>query len=68
MHAFWQDRAMSLDIATLRRFAIARTLFTPTFAVGRVAGWCAHVEEQRRVGRLIRPRSRYVDASLDSAR
>jgi citrate synthase len=37
-----------------------RTLFTPTFAIGRVAGWCAHVGEQRKVGRLIRPDSRYV--------
>ena len=39
---------------------IDRTAFTPTFAIGRVAGWCAHVEEQRRSGRLIRPASRYV--------
>lgn len=39
---------------------IPRTLFTPTFAVSRVAGWCAHVEEQWRVGRLIRPASRYI--------
>jgi citrate synthase len=37
-----------------------RTAFTPTFAVGRMAGWCAHVAEQRRTGRLIRPASRYV--------
>jgi citrate synthase len=37
-----------------------RALFTPTFAVGRVAGWCAHVAEQRRAGRLIRPSSRYL--------
>jgi citrate synthase len=40
-----------------------RAAFTPTFAVGRVAGWCAHVAEQRRVGKLIRPRSRYVSAT-----
>jgi citrate synthase len=39
---------------------LSRTLFTPAFAVGRVAGWCAHVAEQRRVGRLVRPASRYV--------
>jgi citrate synthase len=39
---------------------IDRAAFTPTFAIGRVAGWCAHVDEQRASGRLIRPASRYV--------
>jgi citrate synthase len=39
---------------------IPRTHFTATFAAARVAGWCAHVAEQRRVGRLIRPSSLYV--------
>lgn len=47
--------AVLLD--TLR---VPREAFTPTFAVGRVAGWCAHVREQRACGRLIRPASRYV--------
>ncbi|HVH41126.1 MAG TPA: citrate synthase [Labilithrix sp.] len=46
----------------LEAVGLPRTLFTPTFAVARSAGWCAHVEEQRAVGRLIRPQSRYVDA------
>jgi len=36
------------------------TAFTPTFAVGRVAGWCAHYLEQQKAGRLIRPASRYI--------
>lgn len=39
---------------------LPRAAFTPTFAVGRVAGWCAHVVEQQANGRLIRPESRYV--------
>jgi len=39
---------------------LPRTMFTPMFAVGRVVGWVAHVEEQRATGRLIRPASRYV--------
>ena len=46
----------------LEAVGLPRALFTPTFAIARAAGWCAHVEEQRAVGRLIRPRSRYVDA------
>jgi citrate synthase len=35
-------------------------LFTPTFAASRVGGWIAHCVEQRELGRLIRPGSRYV--------
>jgi len=34
-------------------------LFTPTFAISRVAGWIAHALEQRRANRLIRPQSVY---------
>ena len=34
-------------------------IFTPTFAVGRVAGWTAHCFEQLESGRLIRPQSEY---------
>jgi citrate synthase len=37
-------------------------LFTPTFAVGRVAGWTAHVLEQVAEDRLIRPRVVYQGA------
>ena len=32
----------------------------PWFAVGRVAGWSAHVFEQEKGGRIIRPQSNYV--------
>ena len=42
---------------------IPRTLFSPMFASSRVVGWCAHVAEQRAVGRLIRPGSTYVGAT-----
>jgi len=44
----------------LEAVGIPRALFTATFAVGRCAGWLAHIEEQRRTGRLIRPAARYV--------
>ncbi len=35
-------------------------VFTPVFAVSRVSGWTAHVLEQYRNNRLIRPRAEYV--------
>lgn len=35
-------------------------LFTPVFAVSRIAGWTAHVLEQYRNNRLIRPRAEYM--------
>ncbi|NMA72301.1 MAG: citrate synthase, partial [Firmicutes bacterium] len=39
---------------------IPTPLFTPVFAVSRVAGWGAHVLEQLANNRLIRPRAQYV--------
>jgi citrate synthase len=39
---------------------IPTDLFTPIFAVSRIAGWCAHVLEQLSDNRLIRPLSEYV--------
>ncbi|HUJ14713.1 MAG TPA: citrate synthase/methylcitrate synthase [Thermoanaerobaculia bacterium] len=44
----------------LHGIGLETPLFTPTFAVSRVAGWIAHSLEQRRAGRLIRPQSEYV--------
>ncbi len=35
-------------------------MFTPTFAVGRSAGWVAHAWEQRQDNRLFRPRFVYI--------
>ena len=40
--------------------AIPTDLFTPLFAMSRIAGWTAHVLEQYGNNRLIRPRARYV--------
>ena len=44
----------------LHGLGLAAPLFTPTFAVSRVAGWIAHCFEQRRANRIIRPQSVYV--------
>jgi citrate synthase len=46
-----------------RLLGIPVALFTPTFAVARVSGWTAHVMEQYRHNRLIRPRAEYVGPS-----
>lgn len=35
-------------------------LFTSIFATSRTAGWVAHIEEQLKGGRLIRPRGEYT--------
>jgi len=39
---------------------LPREMFTPTFAVSRTIGWCAHAVEQAAVGKLIRPAARYI--------
>jgi citrate synthase len=50
---FWS--AVVLDHA-----GVPPELFTPVFACARTAGWSAHILEQKREGRLIRPSARYV--------
>ena len=44
----------------LHGLGLETPLFTPTFAISRVAGWIAHCFEQRAANRLIRPQSVYV--------
>jgi len=50
---FWA--AVVLELAD-----IPPDLYPPMFGCARVAGWSAHIVEQRRTGRLIRPSARYV--------
>ena len=44
----------------LHGLGLDTALFTPTFAISRVAGWIAHCAEQKAANRLIRPQSVYV--------
>lgn len=46
--------------STYTTLGIDLDLFTPIFAVSRIAGWSAHVIEQLDDNRLIRPRAEYV--------
>ncbi len=59
------DRVLATNVefwaaVALEAAGIPRELFTPTFAVARTAGWTAHVLEQVRDNRLIRPAATYV--------
>jgi citrate synthase len=46
--------------STYSTLGIDIDLFTPIFAVSRIAGWAAHVIEQLDDNRLIRPRADYI--------
>lgn len=50
---FWS--AVILDYAQ-----VPASMFTSMFTCARIAGWSAHILEQKRTGRLIRPSARYV--------
>ncbi len=50
---FWS--AVVLDLAE-----VPPELFTPMFTCARVAGWSAHILEQKREAKLIRPTAIYV--------
>jgi citrate synthase len=46
--------------STYTTLGIDIDLFTPIFAISRIAGWTAHVIEQHDDNRLIRPRADYI--------
>jgi citrate synthase len=46
--------------STYYSLGIPIDLFTPIFAVSRMSGWIAHILEQYRNNRLIRPRADYL--------
>ena len=50
---FWA--AIVLDYAQ-----VPPQMFTSMFTCARLAGWSAHILEQKRTGRLVRPSARYI--------
>jgi citrate synthase len=72
LHARKPDRVLATNVefwsaVVLDYAAVPPELFTPMFACARVAGWAAHILEQKRDGRLIRPTARYVGPSPRAA-
>ncbi len=46
----------------LEAIGLDRRVFSLLFACSRTAGWLAHAAEERRDGRLVRPRAEYIGA------
>jgi citrate synthase len=65
LHERRPDRVLATNVefwaAVVLDFAqVPSNMFTSMFTCARTAGWSAHILEQKKTGRLIRPSSRYI--------
>src|SRR5437899_1289465 len=65
LHARRPDRVLATNVeywaAIVLDFAeVPSHMFTSMFTCARTAGWAAHIMEQKRTGRLVRPAARYT--------